>query len=224
VNLFLNFSAISLNLSQFLNLDLTWYNNDLLTNISYLLANSFQLFLATASLYLSATHLAILSFAELPSFDLVVTGTQAPIILCSDVSTSIALSEKSSIWGNLYASLSPTYNTDLASAIKVAYDLNNIRRNETTNYIHLLWLKLWVSSFYYHDKQEQKYRFFQMLKIIERISQHEMGVINNLFNVLIDCKIDEDLILLLYEKIPTNINYRTLYTNFIRKVKKNIYI
>lgn len=87
-----------------------------------------------------------------------------------------------------------------------------IKTNETTNYIHLLWLKLWVSSFYYHDKQEQKYRFFQMLKIIERISQHEMGVINNLFNVLIDCKIDEDLILLLYEKI---LHYKLIPSDFI---------
>ena len=104
-----------------------------------------------------------------------------------------------------------------------------IKTNETTNYIHLLWLKLWVSSFYYHDKQEQKYRFFQMLKIIERISQHEMGVINNLFNVLIDCKIDEDLILLLYEKI---LHYKLIPSDFIftkigilmRKKKKVIQI
>ena len=82
--------------------------------------------------------LSILSFAELPSFDLVVTGTQTPIVICSDISTSNALSEKSPIWGNLYASLSPIYNPDLASAIKVAYDLNNIRRNESTNYIFVI--------------------------------------------------------------------------------------
>ena len=82
--------------------------------------------------------LSILSFSELPSFDLVVTGLQDPIVICSDISTSIALSEKSSIWGSLYASLSPLYYSDLSSAIKVAYDLNNIRRNETTNYIFVI--------------------------------------------------------------------------------------
>ena len=82
--------------------------------------------------------LSILSFAELPSFDLVVTGLQSPVVICSDMSTSIALSEKSSIWGSLYASLSSLYYTDLASAIKVAYDLNNVRRNETTNYIFVI--------------------------------------------------------------------------------------
>jgi hypothetical protein len=42
--------------------------------------------------------------------------------------------------------------------------------NENDNYILLIWLKLWVSTFNYQDKQEQIYRFFQMLNIIERIS------------------------------------------------------
>ena len=82
--------------------------------------------------------LSILSYAELPSFDLVVTGVQAPIVICSDLSTSIALNEKSSLWGSLYASLTPIDNADLASAMKVAYDLSNIRRNESTNYIFVI--------------------------------------------------------------------------------------
>ena len=50
VNLFLIFSAISLNLSQFLNLCFNWNKAVLLTNISYLLDKSFQFFLAVASL------------------------------------------------------------------------------------------------------------------------------------------------------------------------------
>ena len=91
-----------------------------------------------------------------------------------------------------------------------------IKTNESTNYIHLLWLKLWVASFYYHDKQEQKYRFFQMLHIIDRLSQYEMGVINNLFNVLLKYKMNDDLILLLYEKI---LHYKLILSDFIfRKI------
>ena len=98
--------------------------------------------------------------------------------------------------------------------------------NENDNYILLIWLKLWVSTFNYQDKQEQIYRFFQMLNIIERISQHEMGVINNLFDVLIQNKIDDDLILLLYQNIlsyqliPSNFIFRTIGT-LINK-KKNL--
>ena len=98
--------------------------------------------------------------------------------------------------------------------------------NENNNYILLIWLKLWVSTFNYQDKQEQIYRFFQMLNIIEKISQHEMGVINNLFDVLIKNQIDDDLILLLYQNIlsyqliPSNFIFRTVDTLINNKKKK----
>ena len=94
-----------------------------------------------------------------------------------------------------------------------------IKTNETTNYINLIWLKMWVASFYYQDKQEQKYRFFQMLNILEKINQHEMGVINNLFTVLFKNQIDEDLLLLLYEKI---LHYQLIPSNFIFKTIRNL--
>ena len=66
-----------------------------------------------------------------------------------------------------------------------------------------------------------------MLNIIERISQHEMGVINNLFDVLIQNKIDDDLILLLYQNIlsyqliPSNFIFRTIGTLINKKKKLN---
>jgi hypothetical protein len=94
-----------------------------------------------------------------------------------------------------------------------------IKTNETTNYINLVWLKMWVATYYYHDKQEQKYRFFQMLNILEKINQHEMGVVNNLFTVLVKSQIDEDLLLLLYEKI---LHYQFIPSSFIFKTVRNI--
>lgn len=95
-----------------------------------------------------------------------------------------------------------------------------IKTNEATNYIHLIWLKMWVSTFYYQDKQEQKFRFLQMLNILDKINQHEMGVINNLFTVLVNNNIDEDLLLLLYDKI---LHYQLIPSNFIfRTIRKLI--
>ena len=94
-----------------------------------------------------------------------------------------------------------------------------IKTNEATNYIHLIWLKMWVSTFYYQDKQEQKYRFLQMLNILDKINQHEMGVINNLFTVLVSNKIDEDLLLLLYDKI---LHYQLIPSNFIFKTIRKL--
>ena len=94
-----------------------------------------------------------------------------------------------------------------------------IKTNETTNYLYLLWLKLWTASFHYQDKIEQKYRFFQMLKIIKQINQHEIGLINNLFSALIKNGIDDDFILILYQKI---LNYQIIPSNFIFKKIGNI--
>ncbi len=94
-----------------------------------------------------------------------------------------------------------------------------IKTNETTNYINLIWLKMWVSTFYYQDKQEQKYRFFQMLKILEKIYQHEIGLINNLFNILVKNQIDEDLLLLLYEKI---LHYQLIPSSFIFRTIRSL--
>jgi hypothetical protein len=101
-----------------------------------------------------------------------------------------------------------------------------IKTNEIGNYINIIWLKMWVSTFYYQDKQEQKYRFYQMLNILEKINQHETGVINNLFKVLVKNQIEEDLLLLLYEKIlhyqliPSNFIFRTIRTLINNKKTK----
>ncbi len=76
-----------------------------------------------------------------------------------------------------------------------------IQTAEMTNFVYLLWLKVWANSFYYHDKVEQKYRYFQMLKVFNKISHHEMNVISNLFQGLFRGNADEDLIVNLYIKI-----------------------
>ena len=76
-----------------------------------------------------------------------------------------------------------------------------LKTNEMSNYIFILWLKVWANSFYYHDKKEQKYRYLQMLRVFDNINQHEMNVISNMFQGLIKANVDEDLIFYLYNKI-----------------------
>ena len=51
------------------------------------------------------------------------------------------------------------------------------------NYIYLAWLKLWAFTFYYHDIYERKYRFNQMLNVLDLVIHHEMDVFNNLFQI-----------------------------------------
>ena len=101
-----------------------------------------------------------------------------------------------------------------------------IQTAEMTNFVYLLWLKVWANSFYYHDKVEQKYRYFQMLKVFNKISQHEMNVIGNLFQGLFRGNADEDLIVNLYIKIlqlklSPSIDIFNSIKNMIRRKMKN---
>ena len=98
--------------------------------------------------------------------------------------------------------------------------------NEITNYVYILWLKVWAHTFYYHDKQEQKYRYIQMIKVFNKVNQHEMNVLSNLFQSLIKANADEDLILHLYIKIlkcklSPSIDIFNTIKNLIRKKTKN---
>ena len=98
--------------------------------------------------------------------------------------------------------------------------------NEITNFAYILWLKVWAHSFYYHDKIEQKYRYFQMIKVFNKVNQHEMSVISHLFQALIKANADEDLIFHLYIKIlqcnlSPSIDIFNTIKNIIRKKTKN---
>ena len=96
--------------------------------------------------------------------------------------------------------------------------------NEITNYIYLLWLKVWVNSFHYHDKKEHKYRYLQMMKIFRKINQHEMSLLSHLLKALIKSNASEDLIYHLYNTfIKSNLSPSLEIFNTVKSmVKKNI--
>jgi len=48
------------------------------------------------------------------------------------------------------------------------------------NYIYLCWAQLWAMTFWYHDPEEKRYRFNQLLNVLDRLGQYE---VNN-FNIL----------------------------------------
>ena len=94
-----------------------------------------------------------------------------------------------------------------------------IKKCDMEDYINLLWLKIWVLTFWYHDKNEREFRFNQMLNVLDQVKNHEMELINNLFKVLVDNQTNDHLILKLYEKI---FNLRINPTQFILDIIKKI--
>ena len=82
--------------------------------------------------------LSALSYDNIPCLDIIVSRVKEPVILCSEKSANEILSEKSSFWAVLFSCLEGEPSTDLASAIKAAYNLNRARRTDYTNYIFVL--------------------------------------------------------------------------------------
>ena len=76
---------------------------------------------------------------DLPCFDLIISGSPNPYILCSEKNTLDILSEKSKIWPILFKLLfNNSENTDLASAIKAAYNLHNSRKTDNPDYLFII--------------------------------------------------------------------------------------
>ena len=83
--------------------------------------------------------LSALGTIDLPCFDLIISGSPNPFIVCSEKNTLDVLSDKSQIWPILFDLLNRNIkNTDLASAIRAAYDLHNLRKNEHPDFLFVV--------------------------------------------------------------------------------------
>ena len=126
--------------------------------------------------------LASFTIIDLPSFDLIVTGEDGPIILCSEYPTFAALNEKSKIWELLFECLAnPINNADLLSALQTAFDLKRMRTNNFPSYLFVL-----TDGLFEEDKQEQ---LKEMIAKLIQTNIHVIGIglgvypfgINNIF-------------------------------------------
>lgn len=76
---------------------------------------------------------------DLPCFNLIITGKPNPYIICSEKNTLDILSEKSQIWPILFDLLNKnTKNTDLASAIRAALNLYQLRKPEHHEFLFII--------------------------------------------------------------------------------------
>ena len=58
------------------------------------------------------------------------------------------------------------------------------KQDDMINYIYLCWMQMWAMTFWYCDEQEKRYRFQELVKIIEKTTSHEMEIYNLLFEAL----------------------------------------
>ena len=111
--------------------------------------------------------LSSFSLIDLPSFDLILTGEEGPIVLCSEYPTFAALNEKSRLWELLYQCLSkPISNADLISALQTAFDLKRMRTNNFPSFLFVL-----TDGLFEEGKQNQ------LKEIIAKLVQNNIRVI-----------------------------------------------
>ena len=73
-----------------------------------------------------------------------------------------------------------------------------MRQNDMVNYVNLCWMQMWGMTFWYCDENEKNYRFQELLKVINKTSNHEMEIFNLLFETLAENGTDY-MILKLYD-------------------------
>ena len=76
---------------------------------------------------------------DLPCFNLIVTGKPNPYIICSEKNTLEILSKESEIWPILfYLCTKNLKNTDLASSIRIALNLHNLRKSKSPEFLYII--------------------------------------------------------------------------------------
>ena len=111
-------------------------------------------------------------------------------------------------------------NTDVLSKSE-NINFKEIENKSMLNYIYLTYIELWGYSFWYHENTEKKYKFRQLLNIIDKINNHEIELYNLLFESL-NKNNDEDKILELYDKLFSHkISPSSYIYSLIDKIKKN---
>ena len=96
-----------------------------------------------------------------------------------------------------------------------------MRQNDMINYVYLCWIQMWGMTFWYCDEKEKKYRFQELLKVINKTTNHEMEIFNLLFETL-SKNGTEYMILKLYDIIiKLKLNPSLKVHNIVMKILDN---
>ena len=75
-----------------------------------------------------------------------------------------------------------TINVDIIS--KSHLSGVTLRQSDMKNYVYLCWMQMWAITFWYCEEIEKKYRFQELLKVLEISHCYEMEIFNLLFEVI----------------------------------------
>jgi len=162
------------------------YGITIVIDSSYSCFNSFNF---NHSILTIRALLSSLLVHELPSLDIIVAGAKEPYILCSNITTTRALGNKSTLYESLFSILQrPPFKVDLSSALRAAYDLKRLRQEDFPSYLFVLTDGLFQKS--------EINKIINMVNCCSQVGMNTFGIglgiypklIENLFPQIIYCK------------------------------------
>lgn len=51
-----------------------------------------------------------------------------------------------------------------------------MKETEMENYIYLCWAQLWAMTFWYVDPEEKRFRFEQLLSVLDKTKHYEVNI------------------------------------------------
>ena len=98
--------------------------------------------------------------------------------------------------------------------------LGNIElsKTEMENYIYLSWIQLWSYSFWYQDQIEKRFRFRQLIEVLDKVYHHEIEIFNLLFEALNKFHEEKMMIKLFDKLISYNLNPSSFIFSIISKI------
>ena len=117
-------------------------------------------------------------------------------------------------------------NTEiLIKSMSITINNKNNYEIEMQNYIYLTYIELWGFCYWYLDASEKDKKFLELMKILDKATNHEMDLFENLFKALFKFR-EIDKILTLYEillkyKITPSSYIFSLVNKFLKKKNNN---
>ena len=106
------------------------------------------------------------------------------------------------------------------SYLKFIQKDKDLKNTEVENDLYICYLIVWSLVFWYNDVCERELRFLQMLRILEKIEEHDIKTFELLFKALVEYSNDENVIIIYKKFIHLRLNPTWEIFSLVSKIIK----